>query len=145
MVAQIIYNHLLSYKSGGITFHSTLYVTVLEWKTQINQRNTQKLIWYVTTLFLNQRGINMWTHSKDGTTWLHLYGVFTYISRLIEKDLYESRNISFKFPCALFVYLCLSSGDLFIFFSKMSPFLFLFVDNVPAFHVLYRNKLPLLD
>ena len=41
------------------------------------------------------------------------YCVFTYIySLLIEKDTYDCQNISVKFLC---VYMCLSSGDLFIF------------------------------
>ena len=43
----------------------------------------------------------------------HLYCVFTCIySLLIEKDICDCQNISIKLPC---VYLCLSSGELFIF------------------------------
>ena len=50
-------------------------------------------------------------------TWRHLYHVFTYIySLLIEKDIYECRNISNKFPC-----ICEIS-----FFGKSFPFLFPF-------------------
>jgi hypothetical protein len=46
-------------------------------------------------------------------TWRHLYCVFTFIySLLIEKDLSESRKVTVKFP---YVYLCLSSGELFVF------------------------------
>ena len=42
-----------------------------------------------------------------------IFTVFTYIYfLLIVKDLCESQNISVKFPCAIVVYLCLSSGDL---------------------------------
>ena len=44
----------------------------------------------------------------------HLSRVFTYIySLLIEKDISDHQNISVKLLC---VYVCLSSGDLFIFF-----------------------------
>ena len=38
---------------------------------------------------------------------------------VIDKDLYENQNLSIKFLCAL--YLCLSSGDLFILSIKVSP------------------------
>ena len=45
-------------------------------------------------------------------TWLYLYCVFTNIySLLIDKDLCESKKISIKFPSALLVYMCLSSGN----------------------------------
>ena len=55
----------------------------------------------------------MWTHSKDGTTRHHLYCVFTYIySLLTEKDICDYQNISVKL---LYVYVCSSSEDLFIF------------------------------
>ena len=56
---------------------------------------------------------------------LHLiFTVFTHIySLLIDKDLCESRNISIKCPCALLVYLCLSSRDPSIFFSKFHLFI----------------------
>ena len=38
--------------------------------------------------------------------WRHLYCVFTYIySLLIEKGLYEGRNVSIKFPCVIIVLL----------------------------------------
>ena len=47
--------------------------------------------------------------------------MFTYIySLLIEKDLYESQNVTYKILCALVVYLCLSSRDLFIFSVRIS-------------------------
>ena len=37
-------------------------------------------------------------------TWLHLYSVFSYIYSLsVDEDLCESRNVSIKFSCALFV------------------------------------------
>ena len=56
----------------------------------------------------------------------HLYCVFTFTySLLLERDLCECRNPSVKFPHTLLVYLCLSSGDLFI-FGESFPFLFLF-------------------
>ena len=48
-------------------------------------------------------------------------------SLLIDKDLYESWNVSIKFSCTLLVYLYLLSGELYIFFSKRFPFLFLFL------------------
>jgi len=49
-------------------------------------------------------------------TMRYIYCVFTYIySILIEKDLSKCRKVWIKFPCAPLVYLCLSSGDLFIF------------------------------
>ena len=59
----------------------------------------------------------------ETVTWLSLYGLFTYIySLLIDKDLYESQNVSIKFSCALLVYLYLSSRELFIFSVRVSPF-----------------------
>ena len=55
----------------------------------------------------------------------HLYWVFTYIySPLIEKGISYSRNVSVKLLC---VYVCLSSGDLFIFFRKRFFFFAIFV------------------
>ena len=43
----------------------------------------------------------------------HLYWLFIYIySLLIEEDIFDRQNISVKLPC---VYVCLSSGYLFIF------------------------------
>ena len=61
----------------------------------------------------------------DTVMWRHLFCVFAYIySLLIEKDICDCRNISVKFLC---VYVCLLSGDLFIFFSKSFLFLFLFL------------------
>ena len=69
-----------------------------------------------------------------------LYCMFTCIySCLIDKDLCESRNISIKFPCVILVYLCFSSGDLFIFSLRVNPFLFLLVSytyfGIFCFHV----------
>ena len=50
--------------------------------------------------------------------WCHLYRVFTYIySLLIEKDICDCWNISIMLAC---VYVCLSSGDLFIFLVRVS-------------------------
>jgi hypothetical protein len=47
------------------------------------------------------------------TRWRRLYCVFTYIfSLLIEKDICVFRKFSVKLTC---VYVCFSSGDLFIF------------------------------
>ena len=44
--------------------------------------------------------------------------VFIYIfSLLIEKDICDCRNVSVKLPC---VYVCLSSGDLFVFSARVS-------------------------
>ena len=43
-------------------------------------------------------------------------------SLLIDRDLCENRKVSIKFPCSLLVYLCLSSGDLFIFSIRVYPF-----------------------
>jgi hypothetical protein len=64
-----------------------------------------------------------WWLLLETVTWCHHYSVFTYIySLVIEKDLCEYRNISVKFLCALLVYLCLSSRDLFIFSVRVSPF-----------------------
>ena len=55
--------------------------------------------------------------------WHRLYCVFTYIYSLkIEKGLCECRNLSVKYPCALLVFLCLSSRGLFIFLVRVSPF-----------------------
>ena len=57
----------------------------------------------------------MWTHCKDSA----LYHVFTCIySLLIEKDICDWWNVSVK----LCVYVCLSSGDLFIFSVRVSSF-----------------------
>ena len=56
-------------------------------------------------------------------TWSRLYCVFTYIySLLIEKDIFDCRNVPGKLPC---VYLYLSSWDLF--FSVSFLFLLLFL------------------
>ena len=64
-----------------------------------------------------------WWFLLKTVTWHHLYCVFTYIYfLLIEKNLFECRNILVKFPCALFVYLCLSSEDLLIFSVRVSLF-----------------------
>ena len=52
---------------------------------------------------------------------------------LIEKDICDCRNVLIKFPC---VYLCLSSGDLFIFFGKSFLFLSLFL----SFTLLFQEK-----
>ena len=53
--------------------------------------------------------------------WSHLYCVFLHIySLLIQKNFRECRNVSAKFPCALF--LCILSGDFFIFSERFSPF-----------------------
>ena len=55
---------------------------------------------------------------------LHLYCVFLCIhALLIEKGICDCRNVFVRFPC---VYLCLSSGDLFISFGESFRFLFLF-------------------
>ena len=65
-----------------------------------------------------------WWLLPETVMWRHLYCVFTYIySLLIEKDIYNCRNVSVKLPC---VYLCLSFGDLFFFRQEFFLFLFLF-------------------
>ena len=52
--------------------------------------------------------------------WCCLSHVFTYIySLLIEKDIYDCQNVSVKLP---YVYVCLSSRDLFIFLVRVSAF-----------------------
>ena len=52
--------------------------------------------------------------------------MFTYIySLLIEKDICDCRNVSIKFPC---VYMCLSSGDLFISSIRVTLLLFVFYE-----------------
>ena len=57
-------------------------------------------------------------HKKASLIQHHLYCVFTYIySLLIEKDICDCQNVSVKLPC---VYVCLSSGDLFIFSVRVS-------------------------
>ena len=68
----------------------------------------------------------LWRYFSKTLMWCHLYRLFRYIySPLIEKDLRDRRNISIKF---LYVYLCLSSGDLFIFSIRVPAyFLFFFV------------------
>ena len=70
----------------------------------------------------------------------HLFCVFTYIySVVIDKDICGCRNVSVKFPC---VYLCLSSGDLFIF-----SFNFLFYPyfgTFPSHKVLYNLFMEML-
>ena len=47
---------------------------------------------------------------------------------LIEKDIYECRNVPVKFSYALLVYLCLSSREILFF-----PFLFLFLNKLEEF------------
>ena len=54
-------------------------------------------------------------------TWRRVYPVFTYI--LIEKDICDRRNVSVDL---MYIYVYLSSGDLFIIFGKSFLFLFLF-------------------
>jgi hypothetical protein len=62
---------------------------------------------------LLMKGINKLKETYLIAPSLHM---FTYIySLLIDKDLCESQNISIKFLCALSVYSCLSSEDLFMF------------------------------
>ena len=52
-----------------------------------------------------------------------IYTVYPHIYfLLIEKDFREYRNLSVRFPWAIFLYLCLSCGDLFIFSVTISPF-----------------------
>ena len=73
-------------------------------------------------LFLTHPGGSYSKLSRGAT-----FTVFTYIhSLLIEKDICDCRNVSVKLPC---VYLCLSSGDLFI-FSASFVFLFIFLINI---------------
>ena len=55
--------------------------------------------------------------------WQDLYCVFIY-SLLIKKDICDCWNISLRLTC---VYVCLSSGDFFIFFGKSFLFLFLYL------------------
>ena len=63
------------------------------------------------------REVNICEH-----TWCHLCSVFTYIySLLIKKDICDCWNVSI-----ISFHLCLSPGDLFIFFGKSFLFLFLF-------------------
>ena len=76
-------------------------------------------------------------HSNEQT--LHLYRIFTYIySLLIEKDICNRRNISVKLLC---VYVCLSSGDHFIFWIS---FLFLSCCYVIHTSVLSLSKWSLM-
>ena len=93
---------------------------VSRWKAQIH---TRKFNWYILTLtevFPNQKRINVCEHT---VTWYHLYWVFIYIySLLIDKQIFESQNISIKFLCALLVYLCISSRDFFSFSVRVPPF-----------------------
>ena len=82
------------------------------------KEHTRNLNWYVSThtkAFFIQKRINVW--EKTGKM------VCTYIySLLIEKDPCECWNISVKFVCALFIYLYLSSRELFIFSVSFSSF-----------------------
>ena len=56
-------------------------------------------------------------------TSINFYCVFTHMySLLIDKDFRESQNVSIKFVCDLLAYLCLTSGDLFVFPVRVSPF-----------------------
>ena len=71
------------------------------WEAQISKR---KFNWHFSTSLQS--------------TQIHL------ISSDWEKDLCECQNISIQFPC---IYLCLSSRDLFIFFSKSFPFSYIFL------------------
>ena len=68
----------------------------------------------LTEVFLNQKRINFCEQT-------YVYSI------LIEKDFCEFQNVSVKFPCALLVCLCLSSGDLFFLFVNNFPFLFVFL------------------
>ena len=53
--------------------------------------------------------------------------------------------MSIKFPCALLVYLCLSSGEIFILLVRVSPFLlFLFNQNELKFLKTMEKVLELL-
>ena len=53
-----------------------------------------------------------WLHVTSYSLYVHIAYIY---SPLIEEDLREDRNVLVKFLCDLLVYLCLSSGDLFIF------------------------------
>ena len=99
-----------------------------DWKTQINQKNTRKLNWYVLRL----RGLSQSEENKCLN-----FIVFTSIySHFIEKDLCRWQNISVKFPFALLVYLFFSSGDILIFFGKSSPF----YSYLHTVYILYLRK-----
>ena len=64
-----------------------------------------------------------WWILLESVTWHLLYYEFTHIySLLTEKDLCTESNVSIKFPCALLIYLCLSSRNLLIFSVRVSPF-----------------------
>ena len=97
---------------------------IFRWKAHIN---TWKLNWYALTIkdvFLNQK------------MWCHLYCISIYIySLLIKKDISDCQNISVKLPC---VYVCLSSGDLFIFSVRVSSFFLYFY--VTYAHTILKEK-----
>ena len=77
-------------------------------------------------VFLNRERINVCEHTVKVASHDSYY-VFTYnYSLLIEKGLCEYQNVSFKFPCVVLVYFCLSSEDLLIYVIKVSSFFFLF-------------------
>ena len=62
----------------------------------------------------------LWLHFSKTLMWRHLYCVFIYIySLLIEKNICDHQNVSIKLPC---VFVCLLSGDLFIFLVRVSSF-----------------------
>ena len=92
---------------------------ISRWKAHVN---TQKHDWNVsmiTDVFLNQKRVNVCEHTLN--TAPH---VFTYIYSLpIKKDICDHWNVSVMLP---YVYVCLSSGDVFI-FSVSFLFLFLFL------------------
>ena len=74
-------------------------------------------------LFQSEENKCMWIQVKMAPS----LSVFTYIYfLLIEKYLCEIRNVPTKFPCALLVYLFLSSSNL-IFSVRVFPFIHIFV------------------
>ena len=79
----------------------------------------KKLNWNILTItdaFLDQKRVNVPEHTakmESTLMWHRRYYVFTYIySLLIKKDICDHQNISIKLRC---VCVCLSSGNLFIF------------------------------
>jgi hypothetical protein len=84
----------------------------------------------ITDVILDQKRVNICEHTlktaPHGTylqlAWRHLYHIFTYIySIVIEKDICNCQNVSVKFPC---VYVCLLSGDLFVFSVRVDNYIY---------------------
>ena len=84
----------------------------------------------------------LWWHSSESIRWCHLYCVITQIYfPLIKKGICDRQNISVRLPC---VYVCLSTGDLFIFLVRVSSFftyVTLSILQYVPFHIEIINQL----